>query len=131
MDSLSSKYDWFTPTEKGGRTLLETFESFIQHLQEQIPKQLGVNENTNRFANCYLDDLEIVLEKNDFANKIIGPTNSSKERTYPLLTFHSTQSTTKVQSILKHGYLLPGGTCCLYYCQTFLFHFLLCRISFL
>ena len=41
-------------------------------------------------------------------NNIIDKINKQEQKLFPLVTFHSTQNMTKINSIIKYGYIVPG-----------------------
>ena len=56
----------------------------------------------------YVKDIDFILDKDAFAE--ILKTIEEGYEFNPILTFHSTQNINKLNSIAKHGYLLPGET---------------------
>lgn len=83
----------------------DTYEKFIENIKSQIKRKTQAISNGKKcFDNKYtLDDMKIVLEKHVY-DKL--PKNESDY--YCFLTFHSTGNVSKINSICKYGYIIPG-----------------------
>lgn len=101
---------WFRLVQKTDKDNLETrlnFDKFKDELNKQILRKANAIGHTHVcFDDNYtLQNLDIILERHVYEQI---PINNSKY--FCVLTFHATSSTTKINSICKHGYIIPGLT---------------------
>ncbi len=83
----------------------------MTQIHPKIDKQTGGYWFNKHY---YLQDVKMHLDRNVFEDmcaqfneneSLPVPENN---KFFPLLTFHGTQNVSKIQSILKYGYLIPG-----------------------
>lgn len=104
----SNHNSWFRLVKKSDKDNQESrldFDKFKDVLTEQILRKINaVNKTYLCFDdNYFLENLNIILERHVY-DQI--PINDGKY--FCVLTFHATSSTTKINSICKHGYIIPG-----------------------
>ena len=99
---------WFRlvkKSEKDEQLTRLDFDKFKEVLHEQILQKAKVIGKTYLcFDDNYIfENLNIILERH-----IYDQIPLNKGKYFSVLTFHGTSSTTKVNSICKHGYIIPG-----------------------
>jgi len=94
-----------------------TIKSIRDKFAKKESKKNVPNKALNNFLNVdtaigstvhYIKDIDFILDKDVFG-QILETIGEGCEFN-PILTFHSTQNINKLNSIAKHGYLLPGET---------------------
>lgn len=109
--------DWFTLSLRGSSRNGKPFSygEFLHTLEAQIHRKIDKQTGGYCFnKQYYLQDIKMSLDRNVFedlsarfnVNNTLPVPDSNKF--FPLFTFHGTQNVSKVQSILKYGYLIPG-----------------------
>jgi hypothetical protein len=107
MELLTESYDWTRPTEKNYSHKNYTYDEFIIQIEKQIDKKIHKIKPKIWDEKYFLQEIKITLDEHVF-NNIITKLNKQKQKLYPLVTFHSTQNMTKINSIIKYGYIIPG-----------------------
>jgi hypothetical protein len=84
-----------------------SFAAFHDLVEKQILSKLKGDLETGQVNHrmLYVQDLQVLLTEKQFEESILSRPD---EMTFPLITYHSTCDVTKINSILKYGYLLPG-----------------------
>ncbi len=101
--------NWFGLSSGESRGTPYTYSSFVDALVTQIDHCL---KKETVFGRDYTHrETRVVIEKAKYTAMSHAYSSLSLSHGHfslPLLSFHSTQSVTKLNSILKYGYLLPG-----------------------
>ena len=97
---LSTRGNWFTPSI--GTPFEYTYDDFITIVKRQLENYVKKLSN-----NYTIVDISNILEEHTF-EKMAETSIKYKSKNLPFLSFHSTQNITKVNSILKYGYIIPG-----------------------
>ena len=110
MELRTESHDWFTSAHKEQTSKVYRFEDFTSQLEKQILRRIDcLHADFYCFNQHYfMKDLKIVLERQKF-DDLCSSVNSKDEILYPILTFHATQNVTKINSIVKYGYILPNN----------------------
>jgi hypothetical protein len=107
MELLTESYDWTRPTTKHHPSKNYNYDEFVQQIKIQIEKKFK-NSCTKIWGEKYfLQEIKITLDEHQY-NKISEYLKIHEQVLYPIVTFHSTQNVTKVNSIIKYGYIIPG-----------------------
>jgi hypothetical protein len=107
MNLLTETYDWTRPTEKNNPHKKYTYNEFINQIEKQIDKKIHKIKPKIWDETYFLQEIKIILDEHIF-NQIVDKLNKQEQKLYPLITFHSTQNMTKINSIIKYGYIVPG-----------------------
>ena len=107
MELLTESYDWTRPTEKNNPHKKYTYDEFINQIQKQIDKKIHKIKPKIWDEKYFLQEIKMTLDEHIF-NQIVDRLNNQEQKLYPLVTFHSTQNMTKINSIIKYGYIVPG-----------------------
>lgn len=107
MELLTESYDWTRPTQKNYQYKKYTYDEFIIQIEKQIDNKIHKIKPKIWNEKYFLQEIKITLDEHTF-NKIVDKLNKQEQKLYPLVTFHSTQNMTKINSILKYGYIIPG-----------------------
>lgn len=109
--------DWFTlqsrgTTQNGKRYY---YGEFMHALEIQLHRKLQRERTSCLNEQYFLHNIAYNIDRQKydrltelFNRNADGNTVGSDNQYFPLLTLHATQNTSKVQSILKSGYLIPG-----------------------
>ncbi len=85
-----------------------TYDELIDAIKYQIEKKLNKTKDNLIFGEKYhLNDLQLVFERHQWQSLLENISKLPKHY-YPILTFHATSHPKHLQSIAKHGYLMPG-----------------------
>jgi hypothetical protein len=89
------------------------YEDFRKLIEKQVYNNLKVNPATQQVGNSplFLHNFNLNnLDEKLFSRLIHCQSSVYGSQYFPLFTYHSTQNATVVNSILSHGYLIPGET---------------------
>ena len=106
MELLTESFDWTRPTCKNYPHKIYTYDEFIDQIKKQINKSVNKTKPKIWDEKYFLQEIKIILDEHIY-NKIIERSNMYDQKLYPLVTFHSTQNMTKINSIIKYGYIVP------------------------
>ena len=107
MELLTESYDWTRPTIKSFLNKKYNYEEFISQIKKQIDKKIS-NSNLKIWNEKYfLQEIKITIDEHIF-NQIVEKISKHEQKLFPIITFHSTQNMTKINSIIKYGYIIPG-----------------------
>ena len=100
---------WFSTYHQNNNTKALTYEDFLHNVKKKVFKHFGLKskETCIRSENWYLKDFYMCLKKESYDNAATLY-NKSDNHLHPLLSLHGTQNMSKVNSIIKNGYILPG-----------------------
>lgn len=105
-----SKGSWFSLSHysKTDYTSYD-FKSFVELLEKQALAHLQTDLITNRTVSEFsVQNVQISISEKQFEDIVRIQAEEENPLFFPLITFHSTQSPTKVNSILSNGYIIPG-----------------------
>lgn len=121
----TSSNNWFTPTNYSkSQHGKYDFDAFRTEIFKQLHSVLHIDHATRITGdrNYFLEDISMLIERHQYealaarvsAERARETTTSSKScdsgvaAMFPLMTFHATSNSTKLNSIRKYGYIVPG-----------------------
>ena len=84
-----------------------SYEDFIKCVEKQIDQTIQKVDKHCFNSKYFLNDVKIVLEKHKY-EEFTSISKNANSNFCCMLTFHSTQNISKINSICKYGYLIPG-----------------------
>lgn len=80
------------------------YTSFVEYIKKNIKEKDFSEILYEKFT---IDNLKIIITESKF-NEIIEQNGMLQNKYFPVFTFHATNNMSKINSITKNGYLMPG-----------------------